>query len=94
MSTTSLKMPDDLKARAISAARTKGITPHAFMLDAIRSATSAAEKRGQFIADAMAADAQMRKTGKGYDAKDVHTYVKALADGRKARKPKAKSWRS
>ena len=36
----------------------------------------------------------MRKTGKGYDAKDVHSYVKALADGRKARKPKAKSWRS
>ena len=70
MSTTSLKMPDDLKARAISAARTKGITPHAFMLDAIRSATSAAEKRGQFIAErwprmrkcAKLARATMRRT--------------------------------
>jgi predicted transcriptional regulator of viral defense system len=94
MSTTSLKLPDDLKVRAISAARSKGVTTHAFMLDAIRMATSAAEKRASFIADAMAADAQMRKTRKGYDAAEVRAYLKALVAGKKPRKPRAKTWRS
>ncbi len=93
MSTTSLKLPEDLKARTVSAARAKGVTPHAFMLDAIRTATNAAELRKQFIADAMVADARMKKTGKGFDAKEVHRYVRALVADEKPRKPRLKSWR-
>lgn len=94
MSTTSLKLPDELKARTVSAARAKGVTPHAFMLDAIRTATNASEQRKQFVADAMAADTRMKKTGKGYDAEEVHRYVRALVAGAKPRKPRLKSWRS
>lgn len=94
MTTTSLKLPDDLKARAASAAKTRGVSAHAFMLDAIREATTAAEQRASFIADAKAADAEMRRTGMGYDADDVHKYIADIAAGRPAKKPKAKSWRA
>ena len=47
MSTTSLKLPDDLKERAAAAAKIQGITPHAFMVEAIRMAATAAENRVQ-----------------------------------------------
>ena len=66
MSTTSLKLPDDLKKRAVSAARRLGQTPHAFMVDAIEKDVSAAEARAKIIAEAASAKETMLKAGKGY----------------------------
>jgi predicted transcriptional regulator len=94
MSTTSLKLPDALKARAASAAKTRGVTTHAFMLDAIREAATATEQRARFVADAKAADAEMRRSGKGFTAEDVHKYLRAKVARIPARRPKAKSWRA
>jgi predicted transcriptional regulator len=94
MSTTSLKLPDDLKARAMAAAKARGVTPHAFMLDAIREAATATEQRVSFIADATAAHATMRGTGMGYDADEVHKYIRDKIAGKSVRRPKAKSWRA
>lgn len=94
MPTTSLKLPDDLKTRAAAAAKVRGVTTHAFMLDAIREAATATEQRAQFVADAQAARSGMLKSGKGYAADDVHKYLRAKAGGTAARKPKAKSWRA
>jgi predicted transcriptional regulator len=93
VSTTSLKLPDDLKERAISAARLQGVTPHAFMIDAIRLAASAAEKRAGFVAEARDARTETIRTGKAYAAEDVHAYLRLRAAGKTAPKPKAKSWR-
>ena len=56
MSTTSLKLPDDVKQLAAEAAKTQGITPHAFMVSAIRDAATAAAQRAEFMAEALAAD--------------------------------------
>ena len=94
MSTTSLKLPDDLKARAEAAARKRGTTVHAFMVEAVRTATSAAEQRARFVAGALAAREGMEKSGKGYVAEEVHAYLRAKLRGVKARRPKAKSWRA
>lgn len=94
MSTTSLKLPDELKQRAIAAAEKIGVSPHAFMVHAIEQAATAAEQRADFVAEALAAREQMLKTGKGYDAAEVHAYLKARVAGGKAAKPKAGSWRS
>ena len=93
MSTTSLKLPDDLKQRAVAAAQTQGVSPHAFMVQAIELAATAAEQRSSFVADALAARKQLLRSGKGYDADAVHGYLKARVAGRKAARPKAKSWR-
>jgi predicted transcriptional regulator len=93
MSTTSLKLPDELKQRAIAAAQMQGISPHAFMVQAIEQAANAAERRRLFVADALAAREQMNASGKGHDADEVHAYLKARVEGRRAAKPKARSWR-
>ena len=93
MSTSSLKLPDELKQRAIAAAEIKGLSPHAFMIHAIDQAATAAEQRASFVSDAQAAREQMLATGKGYDASEVHAYLKARLAGEKPAKPKARSWR-
>jgi predicted transcriptional regulator len=46
MSTTSLKLPDELKQRAVSAAHLQGVSTHAFMVNAIEQAAAMAECRG------------------------------------------------
>lgn len=94
MSTTSLKLSDELKQRAVAAAEKKGVSPHAFMVHAIEQAATAAERRTSFVSEAQAAQEQMLKTGKGYAASKVHAYLKARIAGRKSAKPKARSWQS
>jgi predicted transcriptional regulator len=92
MATTSLKLPDELKQRAIVAAERIGISPHAFMVDAIEQASAAAEMRAAFIEDAHDALAQVRETGAVYDAAAVHKYIRARAAGKKSRRPVPTSW--
>lgn len=93
MTTTSLKLPTELKARAAAAAQERGITPHAFMVEAIAAATAVAEQRAAFVADALAARAGMLDSGRGYDADEVHAWLRARAAGQSARKPRPKAWR-
>lgn len=93
MSTTSLKLPDRLKQRAAAAARAKGVSPHAFMVDAIEKAATLAEQRGRFLEEALAAREETLASGEGYDADDVHAYLAARVAGRKPARPKAKPWR-
>ena len=93
MATTSLKLSDELKQRAIDAAAKMGVSPHAFMIHAIDQAATAAERRASFVSDAQAAREQMLATGKGYDASEVHAYLKARLSGDRPAKPKARSWR-
>ncbi|MBA3903154.1 MAG: hypothetical protein C0522_05695 [Rhodocyclaceae bacterium] len=93
MTTTSLKLPDELKQRASKAAKKQGMTPHAFMVSAIEQAATVAEQRAAFVAEAEAARKSMLKTGKGYDADAVHAYLRDRVAGRKTARPKAKSWR-
>lgn len=93
MATTSLKLPDELKVRAALAAKTRGVSAHAFMLDAIRELTTATEQRARFVADAQAARQQALASGMGYAADEVHQYLRDKVAGRPAQKPTAKSWR-
>lgn len=93
MPVTTLKLSDRLKARVAKVIASTDQSAHAFMIGAIEKQTALAEQRKQFVADALVADRAMRRSGKGYLAKDVHGYLKARASGRKARRPKAKAWR-
>ena len=94
MTTTSIKLPEELKARAAAMAQERGVTPHAFRVQAIAAATAVAEQRAAFVAEALAAQAQMVATGKGFDADDVHAWLRARAASQPARKPRLKSWRA
>jgi predicted transcriptional regulator len=92
MTTTSMKLPDDLKRRAVAAAQKNGISPHAFMVQAIEQATTLAERRASFVGEALAARDLILHTGKAYDVDQVHTYLKQRIVGEKTVKPKARSW--
>jgi len=93
MSTTSLKLPDEVKQQAAKAAEQLGISPHAFMVDAIRQAAEAVGQRAQFVAQAVEARTQMVETGLGHDADDVRTYLRKRIDDQQTPRPDAKTWR-
>lgn len=94
VSTTSLKLPDDVKQRITAVAKEQGITPHAFMLDSIRSATVRAEKRAALVAEALAARQAAVTSGTGYLADEVHDYLRAKTSGKAPPAPRARTWRN
>lgn len=94
MSTTSLKIPNEVKQLAITAAQHQGVTTHAFMVDAIRVMATAAEKRAQFVADAVASREETLKSGRGYVAAEVNAYLLERAHGKSSARPRARSWRT
>ena len=85
--TTTLKLPDDLKTRIAPLAEAVGKTPHAWMVAALEAQTALAEMRELFIADAQASAAEVDAGGPLYAAEDVHAYIVARASGRSARRP-------
>ena len=89
---TSLKIPPELKARVDAAAEAAGKSAHAFMIEAIEIETSRAERHDAFVAEALEAEAEMEQTGRYYAAEDVFRYVRARAEGKRARRPKPKVW--
>ena len=93
MSTTSLKLSDELKQRAISAAQLQGISTHAFMVNAIEQASILAQQRASFIAEAHLARQEMINTSEGYDADEIHAYIQARISGEQPSQPKAVNWR-
>jgi hypothetical protein len=94
MSTTSLKVPIEVKQLVAAVARQKGVTTHAFMVDAIRVMATAADKRAQFVAEAVASREETQSSGKGYDVAEVKAYLLERAQGKTIARPKAKSWRA
>jgi len=90
--TTTLKLPDNLKKRIAPLAESTGKTPHAWMVEAIETQATLAEKRKAFVADARAAEKEVERTGKVYAFDDVHRYMRALARRKKARWPKPVKW--
>ena len=92
--TTSLKLPEPLKARVAALAERSGKSAHAYMLEAIEREAGRAEKRQAFVADALAAEKDMERSGLAFDAHDLHAYWRARLAGKKTAKPKLKPWRA
>ena len=63
MATTSLKLTDQLKQRTVALAQKQGVSPHAFMVDAIEHAVAVAEQRLGFVDEVQTARAQVLKSG-------------------------------
>jgi predicted transcriptional regulator len=93
MPVTTLKLPEELKKRVAAIVAGTGQSAHAFMIEAIDAQATLAERRKAFVNEALAAEEQMLRTGKGYLAEDVHKYFDAKIAGKKAVRPKLKTWR-
>jgi predicted transcriptional regulator len=91
VSTTSLKLPEQIKLQAANAAKDLGITTHAFMVEAIKQASVKAELRRSFIDDANNARNEVLQTGKVHDADKVFKHLKARIAGKKSTM-KATNW--
>jgi len=86
-STTTLKLPEPLKARIAPLAEAAGKTAHAWMIDALEAQAALAEMRERFIAEAEASAAEVDEGGPLYAAEDVHAYIVARAAGKAVCKP-------
>jgi predicted transcriptional regulator len=90
--TTTLKLPDSLKKRIAPLAESAGKTPHAWMVEALETHAALAEKRRAFVADALTSKREVERDGKVFAMEDVHRYMRALARGRKVKRPKPVKW--
>ena len=86
--TTTLKLPEELKARIASSAQASGKSPHAFMLEALEAQARLAEMRQSFIADAVASGAEVDAGGALYAMEDVQAYILARTLGKTTKRPK------
>jgi len=86
--TTSLKLPEELKERLTEVAHKVAQTPHAYMVEAIAEKVERDEKRQAFYKAGRESFARFKATGIAYRAEDVREYILKLAAGKKVRRPK------
>jgi predicted transcriptional regulator len=91
MSTTTIRMTDELKKRVTRAAKHAGTTPHAFILDAIAEHTDAQEQRTDFESVAEARFADIASTGKTVTWHALRGYLEKRATGHHPRRPTARN---
>ncbi len=90
MSSTTLKLSETLKSRIAPLAAEAGITPHAWMVNALSAQADLAERRMTFLRDAQAAARAVDAGGEVYAAEAVHDYLRARLAGRAVKRPAAK----
>jgi predicted transcriptional regulator len=94
ISATSLKLPEDLKRRIARLAASAGLTPHAFMADALAREAERSELRARFAADAAESEREALESGKRYALDVAFDYLGARVVGKKLRQPRARVWRA
>ena len=90
MSTTTIRIEDELKARVAAAARIAGKTTHAFILDAISQTVDQVELDNALHAVADQRWAKIVATGKAVPWDETKAYLAARARGERPRKPAAR----
>ncbi|MCC4116303.1 DUF1778 domain-containing protein [Aromatoleum toluclasticum] len=75
MSTTTIRLPDELKARIAAAAQRVGKTSHGFILDAIAEKTADAERQAEFDALADERYATLLDSGKTIPWDQMREYL-------------------
>jgi predicted transcriptional regulator len=90
VSTTTIRIPEELKSRIASAAQRTGKTVHAFILDAIAEKADMEERRQEFerIADQRFAD--LVSSGETIPWSEMRSYLQARLKGERPQKPVAK----
>jgi predicted transcriptional regulator len=90
MSTTTIRLPDELKTRIARAAKRAGTTSHNFILEAIAEKAEMVEQRNDFIATAEARYANIVESGKTIPWKDMQRHLADRMTGKKSSRPAAK----
>ena len=90
MSTTTIRLPDELKARVAEAAKQAGTTSHNFILEAIAEKADLAAERAAFHALADERYAQFLESGMSIPWEEARTYLKDRLAGKTVKRPVAR----
>ncbi|WP_077001879.1 CopG family ribbon-helix-helix protein [Variovorax sp. KK3] len=91
MSTTTIRLDEDLRVRVAHAAEITGKSPHAFIVEAVVRLLEQAEAEEELHQVAQKRWANLLETGKSVAWSDLKEYVGARAAGREAARPRARN---
>jgi predicted transcriptional regulator len=80
-STTSLKLPDELKSKIADTAKRRGKTAHALMVEALQQAMDEAQLEDEFYQDAIEASENMMRTNMAYSFDEIKRVARARVRG-------------
>lgn len=90
MSTTTIRLSEDLKARIAAVAARSGTTAHGFILEAIAEKTLQAEQRADLDAVAEQRYAELSASGETIPWDEMRAYLEARASGLSTEPPRAR----
>jgi predicted transcriptional regulator len=90
MSTTTIRVPEELKARVAAAAKRAGTTSHNFILEAIAEKADQEERRGEFHDTAERRYAKIAASGKTIPWTEMRRYLEDRLAGKKGKRPAAR----
>lgn len=90
MSTTTIRLPEDLKARIAFAAERAGKTTHSFILEALAEKAEQEELRAGFNDEADARLGKIVSSGKTIAWADMRHYLEQRVAGKQLPRPAAK----
>jgi predicted transcriptional regulator len=90
MSTTTIRLSDDLKARVAAAAARAGTSTHNFMLEAVAEKTDSAEQKADFHAEAKRRFERIVETGETIPWDEFRSYMLDRIQGKPAQRPVAR----
>jgi predicted transcriptional regulator len=89
--TTTIRLPPELRARINALAEQTGRSAHSLIIEAVERHAAYEEQMRSLVEEALAADADIERTGEVYRAEDVHAWLGRLAQDPAAKRPKP--WR-
>ncbi len=90
MSTTTVRLPEDLKARVAVAAKRLGTTVHGFIIEAIVERTESEDLRADFDAVAEGRYAHIVASGKTIPWEEMRGYLQERLAGKVVKRPVAR----
>jgi predicted DNA-binding protein len=90
MSTTTIRLPPELKARLAAAAERAGTTAHNFILEAIAEKAERIEQRGEFHDTAERRYMEIVASSKTIPWAEMRRHLESRLAGKKTRRPAAR----
>lgn len=90
MNLTTIRLPEELKARVAAAAKRAGTSTHGFILQAIAEKTAQEGKRADFDAVAEERYARIVSSGKTVPWQEMRGYLEDRLAGKKVKRPTVK----
>ena len=91
MSTTTIRLPQDLKERITRAAKRAGTTAHSFIVEAIAEKAEQEERRGEFQDAAERRYAEIVTSGKTVPWNEMRRYLERRLSSNKIARPKPRT---